>query len=254
MCLINFQLNDHEKYKLILAANRDEEYHRPTESAKFWDDNKNILAGRDLRGRGTWLGITRDGRISALTNIRNSDELLKTNLKTRGILVSGFLQNGTAPTDYLKGLISEADEYSGFNLIVGSPDELYYLNNYEKEIVKIDKGTHGLSNHHLNTPWPKVIKGKETLAEITSNKDFKTDELFELLKDNDTAAPANLPDTGLSKDLESKLSPLFIDTENYGTRCSTVVMIDKLNNVEFIERTYEHSRMTNEERYTFTIE
>lgn len=254
MCLINFQLNDHEKYKLILAANRDEEYDRPTDSAKFWEDNKNILAGRDLRGTGTWLGITRNGRIAALTNIRNNDELLKTNLKTRGLLVSEYLQEEMKPTDYLRNIRAESDEYSGFNLLVGNSDSLYYLNNYEKEVVTVKEGIHGLSNHHLNTPWPKVIKGKAALADITSKKDFNVDDLFKLLRNNDTAPPENLPDTGLSEDLETKLSPLFIDTENYGTRCSTVILIDKSNNVEFIERTYQHGRMTNEKRYAFTIE
>lgn len=253
MCLINFQLNDHEKYKLILAANRDEEYHRPTEPARFWDDNKNILAGRDLRGTGTWLGITRNGRIAALTNIRNRDELLKTNQKTRGLLVSEFLQKESEPMEYLRNISSEADEYSGFNLIVGDSDSLYYLNNYEKEIVSVEDGIHGLSNHHLDTPWPKVIKGKASLSEITSQKEFNMESLFKLLKNQDTAVPENLPDTGLSKDLEEKLSSLFIDTENYGTRCSTVLLIDKSNNVEFIERTYDHGIMTNEEKYTFTI-
>ncbi|AKG74288.1 NRDE family protein [Salinicoccus halodurans] len=253
MCLINFQLNDHEKYKLILAANRDEEYHRPTAPANFWEDNRNILAGRDLRGTGTWLGITEDGRIAALTNIRNSDELLKTNMKTRGLLVSGFLQKEHDPSEYLEGLRFEASDYSGFNLIVGSSDALYYMNNYEKEVVEIGEGVHGLSNHHLDTAWPKVIKGRKKLEEITSQKDFSAEELFELLKDTDTAPPQNLPDTGLSKDLETMLSPLFIETENYGTRCSTVILIDKYNNVEFIERTYDRGRMTTEERYTFTI-
>lgn len=254
MCLINFQLNHHHKYKLILAANRDEEYHRPTKPADFWDEDENILAGRDLRGMGTWLGITKEGRIAALTNIRNHNELLKTTQKTRGLLVSEFLRKEIDPAVYLKEISKDADEYSGFNLIAGTSDELYYLNNYDKEIVKIEEGVHGLSNHHLNTPWPKVIKGKEALTRITSQNDFNVEDLFKLLKNNDTAPLENLPDTGLSKDLEEQLSPLFIDTENYGTRCSTVVLIDKYNNVDFIERSYVHGRMTNEERYSFTIE
>jgi len=253
MCLINFQLNDHEKYKLVMAANRDEEYHRPTEPAKFWNDDMNVLAGRDLRGTGTWLGITRDGRISALTNIRNSDELLNTNLKTRGLLVSGFLQSESSAENYLSGLKAEAGEYSGFNLIAGSPDELYYLNNYENEVQKIEDGIHGLSNHHLDTPWPKVLKGKQMLLKITSGKDIDMEALFSLLKDNDTAPEEDLPDTGLSNELETQLSPLFIDTGNYGTRCSTVLVVDKEDNVEFIERTYEHGRLIDERQFAFTI-
>jgi len=253
MCLINFRLNDHEKYKLVLAANRDEEYHRQADPAKFWEDDGNILAGRDLRGTGTWLGITMDGRIAALTNIRNNDELLNTNLKTRGLLVSGFLQSKDSAEKYLTSLKADAGEYSGFNLIAGFPDELYYLNNYENEVQKIEDGVHGLSNHHLDTPWPKVVKGKHMLSEITSGKDIDVEALFRLLKDSDTAPREDLPDTGLSIELETQLSPLFIDTEHYGTRCSTVLVVDKDDNVDFTERTYEHGRMTDEKRYAFTI-
>lgn len=254
MCLINFQLGNHSKYKLIIAANRDEEYERPTEPAGFWNDDQRVLAGRDLRGMGTWLGITKNGRIAALTNVRNQEEILKTNMLTRGQLVSGFLTSDLDAESYLKEVQKDIDEYSGFNLIAGSSDTLFYLNNYDKEIVQIEDGIHGLSNHHLDTPWPKVEKGKSGLKQITSQDNIDIESLFNLLKDETLAERHQLPDTGLSRDFEKNLSPLFINMEKYGTRCSTVVTIDKENNVQFIERTYEQGEFIGEENYHFTID
>src|SRR5699024_11017860 len=125
--------------------------------------------------------------------------------------------------------------------------------NYENEVQKIEGGIHGLSNHHLDTPWPKALKGKQMRLKITSAKDMDMEALFSLLKDNDTATEEDIPDTGLSNELETQLSPLFIDTGNYGTRCSTVLVVDKEDNVEFIERTYEHGRLIDERQFAFTI-
>lgn len=254
MCLINFQLNNHSKYKLVMAANRDEEYSRPTEAAHYWQDHPDILGGRDLRGMGTWLGITKKGKISALTNIRNTKELLSTHQRSRGHLVSNYLTGNQNPAEYLRGVSEAGKDYAGFNLLVGNQDEIFYLNNYDNEVKRVGQGVHGLSNHHLNTPWPKVVKGKDGLEAIMENKDSDVEDLFRLLRDNDTAENEELPDTGLAQDIEKNLSPLFINMDKYGTRCSTVILIDQRNNVTFVERTYLNGEQTGEEAFEFKIE
>lgn len=254
MCLINFQLNDHSKYKLVMAANRDEEYSRPTEAAHYWEDHPHILGGRDLRGMGTWLGITKNGRISALTNIRNTKELLSTHQKSRGHLVSNYLIGNQDPSEYLNDISKSGNDYAGFNLLVGNQNEVFYLNNYENEVSKVDQGVHGLSNHHLDTPWPKVVKGKDGLKKIMDSKDGDVEDLFRLLRDNDTAENKELPDTGLSEEIEKNLSPLFINMDKYGTRCSTVILIDHSDNVTFVERTYSDGEQIGEEKFEFKIE
>lgn len=254
MCLINFQLNNHNKYKLVMAANRDEEYSRPTEAAHYWKDYPHILGGRDLRGMGTWLGITKTGRISALTNIRNTKELLSTHQKSRGHLVSNYLIGSQNPSEYLNDISKSDNDYAGFNLLVGNQDEIFYLNNYENKVSKVDNGLHSLSNHHLDTPWPKVIKGKTGLEKIMDSEDSDIEDLFRLLRDDDTAENKDLPDTGLSKEIEKNLSPLFINMDKYGTRCSTVILIDQDDNATFVERTYLEGQLTGEVKFEFKIE
>ena len=237
-----------------MAANRDEEYSRPTEAAHYWQEHPHILGGRDLRGMGTWLGITKNGRISALTNIRNTKELLSTHQKSRGHLVSSYLIGNQNPSEYLNDISKSGKDYAGFNLLVGNQDEIFYLNNYENEVIEVDQGLHGLSNHHLDTPWPKVVKGKDGLKKIMESKDGDVEDLFRLLRDNDTAENKELPDTGLSKEIEKNLSPLFINMDKYGTRCSTVILIDHSDNVTFVERTYSDAEQTGEEKFEFKIE
>ncbi len=253
MCLINFQLNNHNKYKLVMAANRDEEYSRPTEAAHYWKDYPHILGGRDLRGMGTWLGITKTGRISALTNIRNTKELLSTHQKSRGHLVSNYLIGSQNPSEYLNDISKSDNDYAGFNLLVGNQDEIFYLNNYENKVSKVDNGLHSLSNHHLDTPWPKVIKGKTGLEKFMDSEDSDIEDLFRLLRDDDTAENKDLPDTGLSKEIEKNLSPLFINMDKYGTRCSTVILIDQDDNATFVERTYLEGQLKGEEKFEFKI-
>lgn len=202
---------------------------------------------------GTWLGITKDGRFSALTNVRNTKELLSTHSKSRGHLVRNFLTGDDRPEEYLKKVAEEGGDYAGFNLLVGDKDGLYYLNNYENEVVRIEDGVHGLSNHHLDTPWPKVVKGRNGLKSVMEDQDADVEALFRLLRDDETA-DSGLPDTGLSKELERDLSPLFINMDKYGTRCSTVILIDQSDNVTFVERTYEEGKENGEVRYEFALE
>lgn len=253
MCLINFQFGDHPEYKLIVAANRDESYDRPTKEVHYWDDEPYILAGRDLRGMGTWLGITKTGRIAMLTNIRTDKEMLESYRKTRGELVSGFLSSSAAPEEYLSQLIPDSVEYAGFNLLVGDADHLYYMNNYENQIVQVTDGVHGLSNHYLDTEWPKVIRGMNLLESLAAEA-FDTEAVFDLLRDKEKATDSELPETGLSRELEYALSSMFIDTPYYGTRCSTVLTVSHDNEVRLSERTYLHDDSTGQVDYDFKID
>lgn len=254
VCLINFQLGAHPNYKLIVAANRDEFYERPTAQAHFWEDEPDILAGRDLRGKGTWLGITKQGRFAALTNIRKPKEDLA-GKKSRGVIIKNYLAGRMGPESFLKDLTLEKDLYAGFNLLVGTPDYLYYFNNAEGKIEKVNEGTHGLSNHFLNTPWPKVVQGKQMLKNyVNGHEAIESDVLFEILTHSDETEEGALPHTGVSIELEKKLSPLFIQTPNYGTRSSTVLLVNQKNNVIFEERTYKYGKFNGEEKFSFQIE
>lgn len=253
MCLIIFQKNNHPNYKLIVAANRDEFYERPTASADFWQDHPEVLAGRDLSKGGTWLGLTKSGRFAAVTNIRKPG-MDGADKKSRGALVSNYLTGDMPAEQYLQSLEAEKDEYSGFNLLVGNQNDMYYLNNDGIGTEGVPDDTHGLSNHHLNTPWPKVVKGRSRLEDyLQSAESIDVDVLFDILADSEEAED-NLPDTGLPESLERQLSSPFISTPEYGTRSSTVVLVDHDDNATFIERTFSKGVLTDENSYRFKIE
>ena len=237
MCLIFISLNNHPTYKLIITGNRDEFYNRKTAAATFWEDYPDILAGRDLEAGGTWMGITKTGNVSMLTNYRDPRNINPT-APSRGHLVSDFLRKADSPEAYMRQLESKGKTYNGFNLIVGSAEELWYYSNYKQFAGKLSNGFYGISNHLLETPWPKVIGGKRKMDPILQKPMIDAEELFEILYDDQLASDDKLPDTGLPLERERALSSMFIKTENYGSRCSTVVLIDKSNRVEFSERTY----------------
>lgn len=253
MCLINFQFHAHPNYKLIVVANRDEFYDRKTEPAHFWKDAPNLLAGRDLVGLGTWLGITKEGKFAALTNYRNPTEVVS-GKTSRGEIVQKFLAGNLSSEEYLQSLHKDKEKYNGFNVILGNAEKLYYYNNVEGEIVKIVPGTHGLSNKFLNTAWPKVVKGKERLkAYSLSKEELDIEELFAIVTDAEMAMDEDLPNTGVGMELERNLSPLFIKMSNYGTRCSTVILVDNNNNITFAERTYMNEEFLSDKHFTFTL-
>jgi len=237
MCLILFSYNHHPHYKLILASNRDEFYERPTEKLHMWAD-KNILAGQDKMNNGTWLGISQDWKLSAITNYRNLSNI-KENAPSRGLLVRNFLENNENPMGYLNKISNSASDYNGYNLLVGDKTGLYYFSNIENRIEKIKPGVHGLSNHFLNTPWPKVKNGKKEFERIIGKvKEIPIDEIFKLLNDSTLAPENELPDTGVGIEWERVLAPIFIKTETYGTRASSIITIDHNDHITFIEKSY----------------
>ncbi len=225
MCVIYFSYNVHPDHPLVLIANRDEFYDRPTVAAAYWEDHPEIFAGRDLVGGGTWLGITRSGRVAAVTNYREPGVAKGT--ISRGDLVAGFLKTDTSPENYLAQIDERKFDYSGFNLLVGefTPErrELLYFSNRGDGIKKLMPGVYALSNHLLDTAWPKVRDGKRRFRDLTSSPWLEIDPLFDLLADESLAADAELPDTGIGYEREKALSAIFIKTPIYGTRSSTVV-------------------------------
>jgi uncharacterized protein with NRDE domain len=227
MCLILLAYKVHLEYRLILAANRDEFYDRPTLPMAFWEDYPDILAGRDLKGGGTWLGVTRSGKFSAITNYREPGGP-KPDAPSRGHLVIAFLSGNSSSQSYLETVSAAGQTYSGFNLIVGDASGLYYYSNRGSGIHKLEPGWYGLSNHLLNTPWPKVGKGIALLKSAVMESDpAKMEPIFHLLKNREVPPDDKLPNTGIGIEWERILSPLFIQSPGYGTRSSTILLINR---------------------------
>jgi uncharacterized protein with NRDE domain len=238
MCLVLIVLDSHPDYRLIVAANRDEFYDRPTVSAAFWADAPSVLAGRDLRAGGTWLGVDRSGRFAAVTNYRQGEREPATG-HSRGHLVSDFLTTRTDPRAYIERVKSEAGLYNGFNLLAGDTRELPYFSNREGVARTLSPGVYGLSNHLLDTAWPKVTSGKEALrALVRKGPPELIADLFVLLSDRDRPAEDLLPQTGISRDWERLLSSAFIASGEYGTRSSTVVLFGRDGRAIFAERSF----------------
>lgn len=239
MCLIFLSLNNHPNYKLIIAANRDEFYARKTSPAHFWEDHPDILGGRDLEAMGTWMAMSKQGKISFVTNYRDPYNI-NPQAPSRGQLVSDYLLSEESPQQYLGKVEPKGKLYNGFNLVVGSADTLYYYSNYYKSTGdKVQPGLYGLSNHLLNTPWPKVTRGLDKMKTVLSHHEVDPTHLFELLYDDAIAPDEKLPDTGVGIERERMLSSMFIKSPNYGTRCSTILMVDKMNDCYFSERVYD---------------
>jgi uncharacterized protein with NRDE domain len=253
MCLILFSLNQHPEYKLILMANRDEFYNRKTEAADYWRDHNTILGGRDLEAMrpdgscGTWMAMTTSGKIAMITNYRDFKNL-KTKAPSRGHLVSDFLIGNMDPESYLIEIEKTKHEYNGFNLLAGSVDQLYYQSNYKAGIDHLTSGLYGLSNHLLQTPWPKVELAKSKLLPVLSEQKINPEDLFSIMQDESRAREEDLPNTGIGVEREKALSSMFIKTNGYGTRCSTVVLVKNSGEVSFIERTYRLDDFTFESK------
>lgn len=246
MCLILFSYKVHPQYKLIVAANRDEFYGRPTAPVHYWEDEPNILAGRDLEKMGTWMGITKEGRFAALTNYRDPEEITE-GKRSRGEITAGALKHKGSILHYLEALSQKDSIYPGYNLIAGDPEHLYYYSNIGKSLQELQPGIYGLSNHFLNTEWPKVKKGRDGLSKIISEQGEELPEkLFALLQSSERAPDHLLPQTGVPLEMERMLSPLFIKSANYGTRSSTVLLISD-QSVYLQERVFSEDGISKQE-------
>ena len=226
-------------YPLIFAGNRDEAYERPSTGAAFWDDEPDIFGGRDLEKGGTWLGLTRSGRLATVTNYRAGFSRRGAAPRSRGELVASYLRSTESPTRFLQQVAPISAQYRDFCLIVGDLDHLYFYSNRGSGPEEITPGVHGLSNHLLDTPWPKVRHGSERVSALLgcSESDLVAG-LFEILADRTRAPDAELPDTGVGLTRERELSPCFIADARYGTRASTVLLIKRDGQILFIERSF----------------
>jgi uncharacterized protein with NRDE domain len=254
MCLIVFANKILDDYKLIFAANRDEFYNRPTEQAEFWIEYPDLLAGKDLQAGGTWMGITRQGRFAAITNFRDLKNH-RSDAPSRGNLTLDFLIDDISPEECYNKLKPTLNNFNGFNLILGYVDELFYFSNKTEGLKKLEPNIHGISNAVLDTPWPKVEKSKRQLAHLIEQKNIHPWEILNLLDDTSLAKDEELPDTGVGLELERMLSPIFIKSEKYGTRSSTIVTVDNNNKVRFVEKAYfaNSGRFSNRD-FSFVIQ
>lgn len=231
MCLIVFAWRVIPGMPLIACANRDEFYDRPATPAGPWPDNPNIIAGRDLQGGGSWMGVTREGpngpKFAALTNIRAPDER-RSDAPTRGALVADFLQGELDAPAYLERIGAMAHVYNGFNLVLGDSEGLYWFSNRAGADARngqlLPPGIYGISNSLLDAPWPKVLRTKAAFASLLL-QGAPEEAYFEMLADTTRAPDQRLPDTGVPIEVERQLSAVCIEIPGYGTRTSTVVKL-----------------------------
>jgi len=237
LCLIIVAWRAREDLPLVVAANRDEWRERPAAPAAWWPEEPELLAGRDIRAGGTWMGITKSGRFAAVTNFRDPSEKRST-ARSRGELATQFLLGSDSPARFLSNLSARAHDYNGFNLILGDTGTLFYYGSREGEPRAIEPGVHGLSNHVLDEPWPKVVRGRRVMESALGMKD-PAPALFEMLSSPDGAPDEELPGTGVGIEWERRLASALITGDDYGTRASTVLTVARDRSIRFEERTLD---------------
>ncbi len=237
MCLLVFAWRVHPEHPLIFAGNRDERHARATSAAAFWADAPQVLGGRDLEAGGTWLGITATGRFAVVTNYREGLDPPK-RPHSRGILTAEFLEGSMRPLDYLYEVSRRAQDYAAFSLVCGDREGLYYFSNRGGAPSPIASGIHGLSNHLMDTPWPKVTLAKARLNLLVEQAGFTSEALFRLMADRAPAQDETLPDTGIGPELERRVSSAFVLNPVYGTRATTLLSLHKDGSMDFAERRF----------------
>lgn len=249
MCLIVLATGQHPDYPLILAANRDEFHARPTQAANWWPDKPGIVGGRDLQAGGTWLALRKDGHFATVTNFRDAQPPSPQH-RSRGHLVTDFLDGELGPQDYLATIAPDA--YAGFNLIVGTAHEVAYLSNREDGMREIQPGVHGLSNALLDGPWHKVERSRKKLTGLLTAGTVNETTLMRLMDDREKAAVAEVESAHLDFGRAQAITAPFIVMPDYGTRCTTIVLVDKDDNWHFTERRFDSAgNRTGESRFTF---
>ena len=264
MCLLLFALDAHPRHRLVVAANRDEFHARPAAPLAWWDDAPHVLAGRDLQANGTWMGLTRAGRWAALTNVRDPKNSrpagLRSARRSRGALVADFLggaETGGAETAEAaaRRVHAERDAYDGFNLVLRDGASAWAVSTRLDAPTELGPGVYGLSNDTLDTPWPKVVRGRTALRAALDADPVPLDDLLTILADDRPAPDDELPDTGVGMAWERALSPAFIVAEGYGTRVSTALTLDRDGGAAVAERTWEPGGAAGETvRVAFDVE
>jgi uncharacterized protein with NRDE domain len=237
MCLLVLAYGVDPQWPVVLAANRDELYARPSTALGAWPDEPEICAGRDLAQGGTWLGMTRRGRFAALTNFRRGGA--RPGARSRGDVVLEYLRSPLAPDRYVAQLASYADQFGGFSVIVGDLEhEPHYFSNQGNVTQRLTPGVYGLSNQWLDEPWPKVTRAKQRIGALLASERMSVEALCDAMDDRDQPADALLPDTGIGIERERVLAPIFITGEGYGTRAVTAMIIDSEQRALIYERSY----------------
>lgn len=238
MCLIVFAWQIVPGIPLVAASNRDEFYSRPAMPATWWEDHPQVYAGRDMQGGGTWMGVTRDGRFAAITNIRAPSEK-RSDAPTRGALVADYLTGQATPEEYVAEISESASLYNGFNLLLGNKDKLIWFSNGnagdERNGRPLAPGIYGLSNGGLDAPWPKVVRTKAQFGSLLW-QGAPEEAYFEMLSDTTRAPDCRLPRTGVSIEWERILSAVCIESPDYGTRASTIARLYEDSNAVLQER------------------
>ncbi len=239
MCILFFALDQHPQYPVIICANRDEFHQRPTKAMHFWSES-NILAGKDLTAGGTWLGLTANGRFSALTNFRQGKQI-EQKKKSRGELVVQALNN---TDEHVTSFLHQStDDYNGYNLVYGQLNNLHYFDSINKKSSLLPSGIHSLCNGTLDDIWPKMALGQQKLSELINehaveSKTIDTEQLFNLMKNVQQAQAEHLPNTGISNQWEQFLSSIFIVSPEYGTRTTTIITQDSNGKISIVDRSY----------------
>ena len=241
MCLIILAHQCRSGQPLVVAANRDEFFARPSAPARFWQEHPKLLAGQDLEMGGTWLGITRNGRFAAITNYRDPGRTVPAP-RSRGELTLDFLLGADSPQAYLEEIAVRADAYAGFNLLLADTDNLWYFSNHGQQTIAgpraLPPGLYGLSNASLDTPWPKVELGKSRLTELANDAPDHA-ALLTVVNNAQLASPEALHGQGLTGEMDQALSAQFIQAGHYGTRCSTTLWTEKNGAINWRETSYD---------------
>jgi len=253
MCLVLFALGVSEDYPFIVLANRDEFYNRPTLSAHLWPGLHGIAAGQDLLAGGTWLGLTRQGAFATVTNYSEPSPDLPYPL-SRGRLVLDYLERSSTPTVGAELTPEQLDRYSGFNLVYGHIGKLWWQSNRSAQVRELPVGITGLSNRLLDTPWHKVTLAKALLHEILPKR-FGTDDLFSVLANTDRPLSGFPEKNGANTPTTASSSPIFVNSNAYGTRSCTVILITRKMHVTFIERIYApNMQLVGDTRLEFVLD
>jgi uncharacterized protein with NRDE domain len=253
MCVLAFAWRVHEHFPMVIAGNRDEFHERPTAPAHWWEDHPELLAGRDLREGGTWMGLSRRGRFAVVTNIREQADTGDAEPRSRGGLVTDFLTSERSPAAWAADL--DTRNYRGFNLIFGDLEQALYLSSRGISASVLKPGVYGLSNHLLDTPWPKVVTTRDVLVRCLNGEYPNVDGIFRALADPQQAEDPLLPETGVPLEWERRLSSVFIVHPVYGTRASTVMMWDRSGKACLEERGFTSSGENQESRqFEFALE
>jgi uncharacterized protein with NRDE domain len=236
MCLIWFAYRSHPGYRLLLAANRDEFFARPT-APLAWRDG--IAAGWDEEGGGTWLGVNRLGHLAALTNYRDPARQ-RQNPPSRGEIIPAYLRSGQTAAAFLQQFRDTTERYNPFNLLLFDGEEMFFYANTGDRLERVAAGGHALSNSFLDADWPKTRRVKELLPSLLAAGHIDPELCFMALRDRHQPPDEELPKTGVAIDRERMLAPVFITSPMYGSRSSAVVAIKDDGQIDFYERTYEH--------------